>query len=36
MAMRYVHENKDRKVRALATLGEAPQTGKVLQFQAKA
>lgn len=36
MAMRYVHENKDRKAKALASLGSAPQTGKVLQFQAKA
>lgn len=35
MAMRYVHSNEDAKARALSSLGSAPQTGKVLPFQAK-
>jgi integrase len=36
MAMRYVHSNEDLKVKALSMLGTAPQTGKVLEFQARA
>jgi hypothetical protein len=36
MAMRYVHSNEDLKVKALSMPGSAPQTGKVLEFQARA
>jgi integrase len=35
MAMRYVHSNEDLKAKALSMLGSAPETGKVLEFQAR-
>lgn len=33
MAMRYVHGNEAAKAKALATLGTAPEEGKVLPFR---
>ncbi|MCE5257194.1 MAG: tyrosine-type recombinase/integrase [Spirochaetaceae bacterium] len=36
MAMRYVHSNDDAKLKALSSLGSAPEEGKILPFPAQA